>query len=263
MSKSPAENAKMPVEALRRGLEMVERLALSPEGLTLAEIADSMGLKASTAHNLLKTLYLCGFVDKEQRGRYVPGWKLRSLGRSGRYDLSSGGRIALLLKEIAEATQESVVLTTLLAGRRVVLARVQGAQMVSVNTEAQERNSRGFWAYVTARVLAAWASPKELDEIVAREGYPGLAWAGIDTREALAGHLEAIRSQQYAQDHTGQVSSLALAICAGEGVLGVLGLHLPSYRFSPSRREQLLGVLRAQLPLLAAAMGAGGGGVEF
>jgi DNA-binding IclR family transcriptional regulator len=69
-----------PVQALLKGLDIILALASSEDGMRLNELCESQGLNPSTAHNLVKTLRLKGFVDKGADGRLRVGEALKRLG---------------------------------------------------------------------------------------------------------------------------------------------------------------------------------------
>jgi DNA-binding IclR family transcriptional regulator len=69
------------VRSLLRGLDVVDLLARSDGGLRLADVARALGLKAPTAHNLLRTLAARRFVEKEEPGLYRLGTELGELAR--------------------------------------------------------------------------------------------------------------------------------------------------------------------------------------
>jgi DNA-binding IclR family transcriptional regulator len=68
------------VPALERALKILEMLAISRTGLTLAEIARHLGLARSSTHYLLLTLERSGYLYRnKQTSRYMFGVKLFTL----------------------------------------------------------------------------------------------------------------------------------------------------------------------------------------
>ena len=233
---------KTPVEALRKGLGILELLAHGGRaGVGVRELAAQTLLQPTTIHNLLKTLRICGYARRLERGRYAAGWKLRSLARPTMIDLDAEGPVLALLEALAQQTGESVVLTTLTAGRRQVLARVEGQREVKVGLG--DRSGGGvepFWPRVTGRVLAAWCDGAELDAILAVEGLPGPQWQEASDREQLERLLRQVRGSGFAETVTEEVAALACPILADDLLYGAIGLYLPTYRFNPERREALI-----------------------
>ena len=68
------------VQALDRGLEILEWVAASPNGTTATEVAEHLGVKTPTAFNLLRTLVARGFLSKSSKtSRYTLGESVMAL----------------------------------------------------------------------------------------------------------------------------------------------------------------------------------------
>lgn len=234
-----------PVQSLEKGLVILERLAAAgAKGLTLTALAEAMDIKVTTAHNLLKTLRLCGFAEQVDKGRYRLGWKALSLARGRLFGPVIQERLAALVGKLAGELGEAVVLAALSAGRRVVIARASGAGVVRVDTAALDARDEGFWSRVTGRVLASWCEPQELEAILVDSGLPAGAWNGIDSRELLAHRLAEVRADGFAAQTADDIASIAVPVRAsGEWLLAV-GAYLPAYRLSDETRQRILDALR-------------------
>ncbi|NUQ01002.1 MAG: helix-turn-helix domain-containing protein, partial [Armatimonadetes bacterium] len=106
----------VPVQSVRRALEALDRLALAGlrgEAVSLQQVAEHLGVAATTAHNIIKTLATCGYVQREERG-YGLGPRCADLARSARFGGGWLERAAAVVHQLAERTGESVVLATLL-----------------------------------------------------------------------------------------------------------------------------------------------------
>lgn len=239
----------MPVEALRKGLDLLEALcaaeSASGAGTSLGDLAASLGLKRTTAHNLLKTLTLCGYAENTGEGRYRVGWRLARLARHVMLQDAASARFGETAAWMSAAAHgEAMVVTVLLHGRRRVVARAAGTQVIRVDADAVDHSQPGMWSTVTGRVLAAFCSSAELVEVVGREGSPSMdqwpaAASGLDA--ALVG----IRSSGLAEDCRRGVASLAVPFLSPGGrLLGAVGTYLPEFRYGEPRRSELLEVLR-------------------
>lgn len=69
------------VQSVQRALDILEAVAHSDDGLRLNEIAQRLGLKKPTAHNLLRTLRIRGYVAKDSANRYRLGPGIDEVGR--------------------------------------------------------------------------------------------------------------------------------------------------------------------------------------
>jgi len=66
------------VQSVDRALDIIEALAVEPEGLGVTEIAERAGLHKSTAHRLISTLAARSYLEKTDAGTYRIGLKLIS-----------------------------------------------------------------------------------------------------------------------------------------------------------------------------------------
>jgi DNA-binding IclR family transcriptional regulator len=67
------------VGSLVKGLDILGIVARAPDGLRLKDIADEMGLKTTTAYNLIRTLHAVGYLHKTPGGLYALGPKVTQL----------------------------------------------------------------------------------------------------------------------------------------------------------------------------------------
>ncbi len=238
---------RAPVEALRKGLELLELLsyAAGEEGLSLAAIAERMGHKRTTAHNLLKTLVMSGYVINDGEGRYRLGSKPGQLIRNRHVGRPLPAELLQPLVQLAGQLNENAVLTSLAGGMRYVLARTQGEQLLQVNADRLDGEHMNIWETVTGRMLAACAAADEREEILSREGLPGPAWDGIAERPELEVALDRVRAAGYAESHGRDIASLAVPVLEGSFLLGAIGVHLPDFRWDETMRAAYLSAMHA------------------
>lgn len=249
---------KTPVEALHRGLQIMEILhrGAGNAGLSLMEISRQMGLNRSTVHNLLKTLVMCGYVENLGEGRYRLSGKLRRMAHEQILNRISRGQARGVMSSLGALSNqigEALVLAALVNGRRRVLARALGNQTVRVSTELMEGDSLNIWRNVTGRILAAYANPDDLAQAFAQNGLPERHWLGLDNEAAVISALASIRQAAYCSEITGEVFALAVPVLdRRQQPLATLGVFLPLFRHSST--PQLLETLRRGAAELAEAM---------
>ena len=74
------------VQSLIRGLTILERLAEARDGVSLTDLAQRVGLAASTTHRLLKTFEKMRFVSQDtERGRWFIGVQTFTVGNAFLY----------------------------------------------------------------------------------------------------------------------------------------------------------------------------------
>lgn len=235
----------LPVQAVGRSLDIIEAVAQAePHGLPLSRIAESVRLRPSTTHNLVKSLRIRGWLRQSASGRYALGWKIFSLGRAGGLDIRPGGPVASILEQAAQTVREALVLATLVNGRRRVLARVNVRRTVLVDLEAIGNDQKPFWEMVTSRVLAAYCDADELQHVLDTEGLPGEAWPGVADHSGIQARLRDIRRRGVAEDRGEDIASVAVPVLDGrDRLLAALGSFLPAYRYE-NTRETLVCELR-------------------
>lgn len=244
---------RTPVESLRKGLEILELLCgAGRDGLALAQVADEMGFKRTTTHNLLKTLSMCGHALNVGEGRYRLGPKVADLARLITSALPVPPRMTAIVGQLAGELKENVVLTTLVGDQRRVLVRALGTQAVQVDSCAMESPIGYLWQTPTGRVLAACCGPAELDGILRHEGLPGDSWDAIASRVSLERALKAVKQAGFSEQHQREVAALAVPVESGGGnLLGALGMHMPEYRWHDETKSEILGALRQAATRLA------------
>ena len=178
------------VQSLERALDLLERLAEADDGMTLRDLSARTGLKPPTAHNLLRTLVMRGYVAKlASPVRYGMGSALQKLaGRASRDRLlrEAEGELRALAKSFPQAC---VSLVTLVAGETVMRLRLApgAADTVEhpdagpmspyatasalafqafgeVEAVAEFRRRHPFWE----QGAALWQSPEKLEAALAR-----------------------------------------------------------------------------------------------
>jgi DNA-binding IclR family transcriptional regulator len=90
-------------KTLHHGLVILEELARRPEGLTVTEVADAVGVHRTVAHRLLRTLEAHQLVRRDEHKRVRLSTGLVSLAESVEHGLRA---VALpVLERLAETTQ--------------------------------------------------------------------------------------------------------------------------------------------------------------
>lgn len=241
---------KVPVESLRRGLQILELLSsdLSGRGLSLAVIAEAMGLQRTTAHNLLKTLQLCGYAANLGEGRYQVGWKVARLEREQILSHFNRGLAMRALGALSEKTGESLVLAILSGGRRRVVARAGSSQDVRVNLDQIEPVAMRLWETVTGWILAAFSLPDEQAALMAQEGLP----EGYGSAAEVVAACRRISRRGHVSAQNEALYSAAVPVLGGRQLLlGALGIYLPRFRFQPAREGELIEILQQSAAALA------------
>ncbi|WP_353162142.1 IclR family transcriptional regulator [Acinetobacter guillouiae] len=100
------------IQSVQRAFDLLEQIAAQPEGARLSELADGIGLKRSTAHNLLASLEGLGYIMQDRKGSaYQLTGKIKRLTRpDAEAEYTLRARIRPVLKVLSNLTGESAFL---------------------------------------------------------------------------------------------------------------------------------------------------------
>jgi IclR family acetate operon transcriptional repressor len=247
------------VQSLVRALALLNRIAEAPDaGATLTELAQQVGLPASTAHRLLTTLEQERYVQFDHDGRlwsvgvqaFVAGCaftKTRSLTALARPHM----------RHLMEESGETVNLAVEDEGQAVYLAQVECRQMMRAFARPGSRVP--LHCSAVGKAMLASASVKALAKILHRHGMPRLTVKTLTTPTALRAELGRVRAAGYAVDdeeHAVGLRCIAAAICDETGdVAGAVSLSGPMARITDERVPQLGGLVRETARAISLGMG--------
>ncbi len=216
------------VQSLDRGLMLIERLAEARDGVSLAELARSVGLKAPTAHNLLGTLVARGFAEKLDAPR--------------RYRLGpSAGRLQPPPTTFPQRVSDT--LTQLYADHRsfrLSYSELRSGDIVQTHRLSPENRGRpvttlgpAMGPYTTASALlhqALWPHEQRAAYRLTNpfEVYGNHVWKNLKTLDA---YLNTVRDDRRCAPVFRMDAHLRVAapVTAPGGALrGTLGLYLPA-----------------------------------
>lgn len=181
------------VQSLERGMIIIDLVARSGSGLTLAEIADALGVKRPTAFNLTRTLVAHRYLEKTSRPvRFLLGpgvleaaeaWRHREMAR----------QFEGLVRFLATRIDATVVLAEPLGGEVIAVHLIEKNRPGVVQHSA----SRRLAPYVHASTLCMMAFWPAADEAAYRARYPFQEYgAGIwGSEERLQRFLEDARAR--------------------------------------------------------------------
>jgi DNA-binding IclR family transcriptional regulator len=132
-------------KTLHLGLRALELLATRPDGLSVTEVADGIGVHRTVAHRLLRTLEAHHLCRRDKFKRFVPGAGLVSLAAPGQRDLRA--HAAPVLEDLADAvgaTTHLVVQETDTHVRSLLVVQPQNAAVhVTFRTGQLDSIDRG------------------------------------------------------------------------------------------------------------------------
>jgi len=217
------------VRSLLRGLDILEMAADSADGVTLAELAEHLGVGRPTAFNLARTLVAKGYLDKTPRPvRYRPGRALGELlARRRRSALHAALRLAI--RELAASFRRVWVFAAEpSAGETLITLRLDPSRPEVV----EEPLHRVSPAYHTAAALAvcAFGGDDERQAIEARYPFDESGVSRWESRKHFESFLTECRRRGFVILTEPQYR-LIFPVHDGEGELrAVLGLSFGNER---------------------------------
>jgi IclR family pca regulon transcriptional regulator len=183
------------VRSLERGLEVIRALGHPGPGMTLAEVARTIGANRASTRRSLLGLEALGYVRGDGR-RFSLTPKVLSLGYGYRSGLALPEVARPHLQRLMEETGEFSSLSVLDGDQAVCVARAAPARIMNVAMPVGTR----LPAYATCvgRVLLAALPPAELDDYLDRVELRPLTPATVTTAAGLRRELDAVRRRRWA-----------------------------------------------------------------
>ncbi|WP_144109602.1 IclR family transcriptional regulator [Paraburkholderia sp. BCC1886] len=218
--------------ALARGLNVLSRLHEAARPLSLQEIADGVGLPASTCHRLLQSLDQAGYVYREG-SLYCPTPRA-ACPLPLEHPLNRLRRdTAPLMRELQERHGPSVLLIAFFGNHRATVDSVSGNY--SVTPYFDTNVSAPLHASVSGKILLSDRSAEQRDLLLGAEPYVARTEFTIRERAALYAELEEVRERGWATNRNENVtgiSAVGTRLTAPSGrALGAIVLTGPSRFF--------------------------------
>jgi DNA-binding IclR family transcriptional regulator len=247
------------VKSAARVLDIFELLVQHPDGMSLSEICVVLGLPKSSGHALLMTLVKRGYLREGRRERsYRLGPALFEIGSAyiSSTDLIGDGQA--VVSEAARACDETVHLAVLDGAEVLYVVKEEGTRTVRMVSAVGKR----FPAYGTGvgkMLLSALDDAALAERFPDDAPLPALTAKTLTDPRAFRAELAAVRSRGYALDteeSTPGLSCVAAPVYGADGqMVAAMSISVPSVRFTPARRDELLALLQQQTRRLSTILG--------
>src|ERR1700741_5237595 len=237
------EDVKAPTNrSLERGLALLQPVAASARPVSLAESARRTGLHRSTAHHLLQTLVILGYLrqDAETRAYELAAKAFQITGRTW----SPEQLAAIAQSSLAELTRrsgEGSSFSVYRDGAVTVVAKREHDGPVRVVQDVGAR--RPLHCTAVAKAILPWLPAPELAGLLARIRFESHTPQTILTRAAFEAELRRIRPAGYATDdeeHIEGIRCIAMPVFGHTGqVLGSLCTLGPKSRMTYQKLREL------------------------
>lgn len=245
-------------QSLVRGLNLLERLAASPAGLALSELAEQADLAPSTTHRLLQALQSQGFVTQDtELGVWKIDVKTFRIGNSFLEARDFVGTSRPFLRRLTAQTGETANLGIRDGGTAVFLAQSESPQMMRMITRLGSRAP--LHASGVGKALMAWLPDDELERILAERGLSRVTENTLHSPERLRESLAEIRRQGFAcdrEEHAIGLHCVAACIHDEHGIpLAAISVSGPVARIPETRLLELGELVRDTAAEITALLG--------
>ncbi len=187
------------VRVVERALEVLGVFCRHPGGLTLAEMARSVGIHKSTVHRLALTLEKAGFLRRcPASGRYALGLKLLELGAVALNGVELRREARPYLERLHRDTGCTIHLGILDGGEVVYIDKFEGNNSIRLYSQVGRRAP----AHCTGlgKALLAFQPVSAVRHLAAQRGLKRHTSETITTVQELLAELERVRARGFAVD---------------------------------------------------------------
>jgi DNA-binding IclR family transcriptional regulator len=187
------------VKSARRVVDLLELLGTARRPLRLRDVTERLGIPASSASMLLKTLSATRMVTRDDSGAYRLGVKMLSLAHAALQTFDVRAVARPTMAETAIRVRSTCNLAVLDGGSVVYVEKVQDPNSpIQLVTHIGAR----LPAHATAlgKVLLAEMEPQTRDQLLARHQFTTMTASTCRSVAELAEHLAAYDERGYAVD---------------------------------------------------------------
>lgn len=215
------------IKVLHKAMNVLECVSRVPEGLPLSAIAAAIGEKATTTSNIVQVLAKRNYLERVD-GKWKLGIGAYLLtGSTLDYDRTVALRAEPLLRELADRTKTTAVLSVWRGNERYVILRVSDGSAVTVNRTYPE--AREIYGTATGILLLSAQDDAVIDAHIAAHGIPDNPAPTPEQTDAFREMLKACRRRGYFYRETADVFEAAAPV-RYRGVRTAVGIFLPRFR---------------------------------
>lgn len=187
------------IQAVERALRILELFDDQTKELKITDISARTGLHKSTAHSLLKTLQLYGYIEQnEDSGRYRLGMKLLERGQLLLEGIDLRGAARPVLQRLSAETGHTAHLVVRDGAEGVYIDKVEG-EKAAIRYSRVGRRVR-LHSSAVGKTLAAHQPPEQLARLMDGYRFERFTEATICDRESFLAELDRVRVDGVAYD---------------------------------------------------------------
>jgi DNA-binding IclR family transcriptional regulator len=248
------------LKALDKTFRVLDLFSVTRPEWGLLELSESAGLPVSTLHRIITVLRRHGLVTQDsQSKKYRLGYGAIDLGRRAASGFSIRQVATPIMRQLAEQTGETVVLTVLndTHDRAVCIERIESSHDLRLHLEVGGQSY--LHAGASSKVLLAYLPPDEVASVVRSVGLPQLAPNTLRDRNALDEELLRVREGGYAfsrEETDSGAWGVAAPILEPEGrAIAAIGLAAPTSRHSVDTQRRFIALILQAGQDIAAELG--------
>ena len=248
----------LPVQSIARAFHILEAIADRPEGISHADLSKAVGLHASTAFHLIRTMLALGYLRQDpDTKRYHIARRVFLLAARVSDEVNLVNAALPVMRDLAESMGETAHLGVLAREGAITIAKSEGTSTLRVS----ERLGVLRPAHCTAIGKALLASlPKaELDDFLARIELKAFTPRTIIDPARLRRELDRVRAAGYAADDTefnAELRCTAAVVCDFSGrAVAALGVSGPTWRIKADDLPRVGRKVTAAADRLSAELG--------
>jgi len=232
----------MEVRAISRAIDVLRYIGNAKSGVSLTEIAASVGLSKATTHRVLQTLQSGEFVRCDAAtGYYSVGAEfLRLAHRADPHE--SLKRIARpFLESLRAATEETVALVVRDHDERLTIDVLLSPQELKATPAVGSK--KPIHAGAPGKALLADANDAQLEALVARTGLPRLTATTVTSAAGLKREIARVRAVGYAKSIAEAVEgqgAVSVPIMVQGRVVAAINICGPTFRLRPNRVQRMI-----------------------
>jgi IclR family pca regulon transcriptional regulator len=155
-------------QSLERGLAILNCPTPEQPTLSIAEIADKLGMTRSTVHRYVTTLVSLGFIKQDVDRRYYLSLRLADIGMSALHSMDLGDHAVTYLEDLRRSSGYTVNLAVLDGPEILYIVRARSLRHAQRKGNLNLRPGSRLPAYCTSigKVLLAYLSPNEQQRLI-------------------------------------------------------------------------------------------------
>ncbi len=248
------------VQSLERAFGILEEVARHRQGISLAELAKTIGLHTSTTFHLAKTLVNLGYLRQAQDSRrYHVGAMVFSLAANALNEIELVGLATPILEEIARETGETAHFAIRSGDEVVVAARAMGTGAFQLVDRAG--GLRPAYCTGLGKALLGAMSPEMFERYLAAVRLEPLTPKSITDPAQLREEIARVRRDGLAYDDgefNTEVRCIAMPVSDFAGrTVGAIGISGPIWRLTLQRLQEKSDILRRAAAQFSRELGSG------